>query len=107
MYMSPEAVSGCVYESPVDIWALGCAVVEMVSGKSPWNVSCKTNMWWFLAHIGLGEEIPLIPNELSEEGKDFLEKCFVRDHLKRWSANMLLKHPFIVSFAIAMMKMFR
>jgi serine/threonine protein kinase len=48
-----------------------------------------------LIRIGVGEELPLIPEELSQEGKDFLQKIFVKNPLKRWTAEMLLKHPFI------------
>ncbi|KAK7839689.1 hypothetical protein CFP56_017575 [Quercus suber] len=32
---------------------------------------------------------------MSEHGKDFLRKCFVRDPRKRWTAEMLLNHHFI------------
>ncbi|XP_004511921.1 mitogen-activated protein kinase kinase kinase 20-like [Cicer arietinum] len=95
MFMSPESVNDNVYESPADIWALGCTVMEMVTGEPAWNMSDNENIWLLLVRIGIGEELPLIPDELSDEGKDFLEKCFVKDPLKRWSAEMLLKHPFI------------
>ncbi|XP_050889011.1 mitogen-activated protein kinase kinase kinase 20-like [Lathyrus oleraceus] len=95
IFMVPESINDSIYESPVDIWALGCAVVEMITGKPTWNMSSKANMWSLKIHIGIGEELPLIPNELSEEGKDFLNKCFVKDPLKRSSLEMLLKHPFI------------
>lgn len=44
--------------------------------------------------IGIGEELPEIPQELSQ-GKDFLDKCLVKDPNKRWTAHMLLNHPFI------------
>jgi len=92
--MSPEAVNNSEYEPPADIWALGCAVVEMVTGKPAWDV-CGSNILSLLIRIGVGEELPKIPEDLSEEGKDFLGKCFVKDPTKRWSAEMLLKHPFI------------
>jgi serine/threonine protein kinase len=93
--MSPELVNGGENESPADIWALGCAVVEMVTGKPAWNLEKDSNMWSLLRRIGAGEESPVIPEELSKEGKDFVEKCFVNDSRKRWTAEMLLNHPFI------------
>jgi serine/threonine protein kinase len=68
--------------------------VEMVTGKPAWNFS-GSNIWSLLIRIGIGEELPLIPDELSQEGKDFLQKIFVKDPLKRWTTKMLLKHPFI------------
>ena len=95
LFMSPESVNDNEYESPADIWALGCAVVEMVTGKPAWNVGNGSNMWKLLIRIGVGDEIPIIPEELSQQGKDFLRKCFVKDPRKRWTAEMLLKHPFV------------
>jgi serine/threonine protein kinase len=95
LFMSPELVNGGENESPADIWALGCAVVEMVTGKPAWNLEKDSNIWSLLRRIGAGEESPVIPEELSKEGKDFVEKCFVNDPRKRWTAEMLLNHPFI------------
>lgn len=92
MIMSPEAVNDSVYESSADIWALGCAVVEMITGEPAWN---ESDMLMLTIRIGVGEELPKIPEELSQEGKDFLEKCFIKDPLRRWTADMLFKHPFI------------
>ncbi|PIN25226.1 Mitogen-activated protein kinase kinase kinase [Handroanthus impetiginosus] len=49
-----------------------------------------------LMKIGVGEEVPETPGSLSAEGKDFLNKCFVKDPRNRWTAEMLLNHPFII-----------
>nr|XP_027109580.1 mitogen-activated protein kinase kinase kinase 17-like [Coffea arabica] len=74
-----------------DIWSLGCIVVEMITGEPVW--SCRT----------IGElvskilyEKPKIPENLCEEGKDFLARCFEATVPKRWTAEELLDHPFIV-----------
>ncbi|XAR73995.1 Mitogen-activated protein kinase kinase kinase [Bertholletia excelsa] len=83
LYMSPEMVAGGEQEAPADVWALGCMVAEMLSGGPAWR-------------IGVGEEVPEIPEKLSAEGKDFLGKCFVKDPRERWTAEMLLRHPFVV-----------
>lgn len=95
LYMSPESVSDNEFESPCDIWAVGCAVVEMLTGKPAWNCRPESNVYSLLLKIGIGEELPEIPKDLSEEGKDFLRKCLVKDPSKRWTADMLLKHPFV------------
>lgn len=95
LYMAPESVNNNEYESGVDIWALGCAIVEMVTGKPAWNSKPGANMFVLLIRIGEGDELPIIPEELSQEGKDFLSKCFVKDPSQRWTADMLLEHPFV------------
>ncbi|KAF5752896.1 hypothetical protein HS088_TW01G00814 [Tripterygium wilfordii] len=95
LYMAPESVNENEYESPADVWALGCAVVEMVTGKNAWNCGPEANVFKLLIRIGTGDELPVIPDELSEEGKDFLRKCFVKDPRERWTAEMLLNHPFV------------
>ncbi|GMI68823.1 mitogen-activated protein kinase kinase kinase 19 [Hibiscus trionum] len=93
--IAPESVHGSDYDSQVDIWALGCAMVEMFTGKPAWNFKPGTNVAALLIQIGATDELPAIPEDLSEEGKDFLGKCFVKDPKKRWTAEMLLDHPFM------------
>ncbi|EOA15177.1 hypothetical protein CARUB_v10028563mg [Capsella rubella] len=95
LYMAPEAVNDNEYGSEGDVWALGCAVVEMFSGKTAWSFKEGSNFMSLLIRIGVGEELPMIPEKLSEQGRDFLSKCFVKDPKKRWTAEMLLHHPFV------------
>ncbi|EYU44409.1 hypothetical protein ABFS82_08G050600 [Erythranthe guttata] len=92
MYMSPEMVSGGEQGAPADIWALGCVVSEMVAGSPAWRCSDVAGL---LMRIGVGEEVPEIPGILSKEGKDFLGKCFAKNPTERWTAEMLLNHPFV------------
>lgn len=94
LYMSPEMVAGGNQGTQADIWALGCLVAEMASGAPVWRYS---DMAALLMKIGIGEELPEIPAKFSEEGKDFLGKCFIKDPSKRWTAEMLLDHPFVAS----------
>ncbi|KAK3412131.1 hypothetical protein EUGRSUZ_I00917 [Eucalyptus grandis] len=95
MYMAPESVNRNEYEPPSDIWALGCAVVEMATGRPAWGSRAVSNAYALMIRIGVGDEIPEIPEGLSEQGKDFLMKCFAKNPKKRWTACMLLKHPFL------------
>ncbi|XP_030538827.2 mitogen-activated protein kinase kinase kinase 20 [Rhodamnia argentea] len=95
MYMAPESVNRNEYEPPSDVWALGCAVVEMATGRPAWGSRAESNAYALMIRIGVGDEIPEIPEGLSEQGKDFLIKCFAKDPKKRWTARMLLKHPFL------------
>ncbi|XP_010558598.1 PREDICTED: mitogen-activated protein kinase kinase kinase 2-like [Tarenaya hassleriana] len=95
LYMAPESVNNNEYGSQADVWALGCAVVEMFSGKTAWSFKEGSNFMALLMRIGVGDELPRIPGDLSEEGRDFLSKCFVKDPKRRWTAEMLLSHPFV------------
>ncbi|KAF8012393.1 hypothetical protein BT93_I0520 [Corymbia citriodora subsp. variegata] len=95
MYMAPESVNCNEYEPPSDVWALGCAVVEMATGRPAWGSKAEWNAYALMIRIGVGDEIPEIPEGLSEQGKDFLMKCFAKNPKKRWTARMLLNHPFL------------
>ncbi|KAL2570484.1 hypothetical protein GLYMA_18G244200v4 [Glycine max] len=91
-YMSPESVMGRI-ETPLDIWSLGCMVIEMMTGFPAWNhIPTTRDLMFKLAFL---KEAPPLPSGLSSLCQDFLNKCFVKDSAQRWTANMLLDHPFI------------
>lgn len=76
----------------IDIWSLGCTIIEMMNGKPPWSeYEGPAAMFKVL------KESPAIPENLSAEGKDFLHLCFKRNPAERPSASMLLEHHFIRS----------
>ncbi|KAH6799624.1 hypothetical protein C2S51_036108 [Perilla frutescens var. frutescens] len=92
LYMSPEILAGGDQGPPADIWACGCVVLELLSGAPAWR---RSDLAGLLMRIGGGDELPEIPDDLSEEGKDFLGKIFVKCPRERWTAEMLLNHQFI------------
>lgn len=96
MYMAPEVARGEEQGFSSDIWALGCTVIEMATGSSPWpNVGDPVTVLYRIAFSG---ESPELPSSLSERAKDFLEKCLERNPKQRWTASQLLKHPFLEEF---------
>ncbi|KAA8547223.1 hypothetical protein F0562_003913 [Nyssa sinensis] len=74
----------------VDIWSLGCTIIEMLNGKPPWS-----EYEGAAAMFKVLRETPPIPKTLSSEGKDFLHCCFHRNPAERPSASMLLEHRFL------------
>ena len=93
-WMAPEALQGVEQSFASDIWSLGCTVVEMCQGCPPW-VDLPLSFASIIRKIACSDEDPPLPEDLSEEGKDFLDKCFQRDPRQRWTASQLLHHPFL------------
>ena len=92
LYASPESVLLGQHEPPTDIWSLGCTIIEMVSGKPVWRFRNMHDLLYQIAWVDL---VPRIPQDMSEKGKDFLRRCLAREPGQRWTAEMLLNHPFI------------
>ena len=95
MFMAPEVARGEEQGCAADIWGLGCTMIEMATGGSPWNN--VTNAASLLYKIAFSEQSPKIPKFLSLQARDFLSKCLRRDPKERWTAKQLLKHPFLES----------
>lgn len=98
MYMSPEVITGASTDrnGVVDIWSLGCCVLEMATGRRPW--ANLDNEWAIMYHIAAGHKPQLpSPDQLSEGGRKFLARCLEHDPKKRPSALELLNDPWIVA----------
>ena len=80
----------------MDIWSLGCCIVQMATGRRPW--STLENEWSVMYHVVTGH--PPLPDasQLSSDGIDFLKKCFTRNPMKRPTAGELLSHQWIVHY---------
>uniref|UniRef100_A0A3P9QHS0 Mitogen-activated protein kinase kinase kinase 4 n=1 Tax=Poecilia reticulata TaxID=8081 RepID=A0A3P9QHS0_POERE len=94
-YMAPEVITRAKGEGhgrAADIWSLGCVLIEMVTGKRPWHE--YEHNFQIMYKVGMGHKPP-IPEKLSMEGKDFLGHCLESEPKRRWTASMLLDHPFV------------
>ncbi|XP_076939908.1 mitogen-activated protein kinase kinase kinase 5-like [Bidens hawaiensis] len=96
-WMAPELLQAVMRKDvnpehafTMDIWSLGCTVIEMVTGKPPWSEFTGVQ-----AMFNVLNRSPPIPETLSSEGKDFLNLCLQRNPEKRASAALLLEHPFV------------
>ncbi|XP_059138529.1 ribosomal protein S6 kinase alpha-2-like isoform X2 [Physella acuta] len=98
-WMAPEVVTADPatqkYNKKVDIWSIGCTVVEMITGEDPYP-QCKSeaNICFTIGHK---KEPPQYRN-VSASCKNFLKKTFTVDPIARLSAKDLPENdPFIIS----------
>ncbi|KAL6634167.1 hypothetical protein ACP70R_026838 [Stipagrostis hirtigluma subsp. patula] len=92
-WMAPEVIMNeNGYSFEVDIWSLGCTIIEMGTGRHPWYPYRDVPAMFKIAN---SKDIPEIPESFSKEGKDFLSLCLKRDPAQRPAATELLGHPFV------------
>ncbi|XP_078157531.1 mitogen-activated protein kinase kinase kinase 1-like [Carex rostrata] len=90
-WMAPEVARSMPHGPPCDIWSLGCTVLEMLTGNVPYP-----EIEWMQAMFKIGKgERPPIPSTLSDDARDFIDKCLQVKPQNRPSANALLQHPFV------------
>lgn len=98
MYMSPEVIKGSSEGrlGAIDMWSLGCVILEMCTGRRPW--ASLDNEWAIMYNIAQGNP-PQLPSrdQLSVEGIDFLKRCFDKDPRRRGSAAELLQCEWIMT----------
>ncbi|KAF5727813.1 mitogen-activated protein kinase kinase kinase A-like [Tripterygium wilfordii] len=93
LYMSPESVILGQVSASLDIWSLGCVVVEMLTGNRAWGNHHDMASLFF--YVVCGDESPNIPEWISSSAQDFLSTCFRTDPRERWSSEKLLNHSFV------------
>eukprot|EP00760_Papus_ankaliazontas_P020667 PhM_4_TR18481/c4_g1_i1/m.65470 len=99
LWMAPEIIRGeCLVGWASDIWALGCTVIEMLTGLPPWShVGSPMLALRIIADMESVDELPLpevITGYCSKECVAFIRDCCIRDASKRPTAEELLRHPF-------------
>eukprot|EP00397_Hematodinium_sp_SG-2012_P026592 GEMP01027874.1.p1 GENE.GEMP01027874.1~~GEMP01027874.1.p1 ORF type:complete len:485 (+),score=94.68 GEMP01027874.1:357-1811(+) len=91
-YMAPESLlsgdKGCAQ----DIWSVGCAVIEMCSGKHPWESANAQNIADIYRLVSDPAALPDIPTDRPAAIVNFIENCIRRDVSQRMKAEKLQKH---------------
>ncbi|EIN05528.1 kinase-like protein, partial [Punctularia strigosozonata HHB-11173 SS5] len=95
-WMAPEVVrsGGRGYSYGADIWSFGCTVLEMYSGRPPWDGLGQHEVE---VKLSGGETTPPLPTGigLSPSARDFLLTCFAATPQERGSASVLLEHVYL------------
>lgn len=84
-YMAPECYDckGKITEK-VDVWALGCILVEVFGGPLPYD-DCS-NIQQIVAKVLIDKQLPYIPHHLPAGVRPIVEDCFQFDFKQRASA---------------------
>jgi Protein kinase domain len=78
-WMAPEVIrsQGQGYSAKVDVWSLGCVVLEMFAGRRPWT---GEEMIGAIYKLGELNEAPPIPDDVSQnispQALSFMLDCF-------------------------------
>ncbi|EAS05692.2 plant dual-specificity MAP kinase kinase family domain protein (macronuclear) [Tetrahymena thermophila SB210] len=103
-YMSPERFRGQAYTANTDIWSLGLTICECALGTYPYfdsnQYEKKENLsfWELLEYFNM-KPAPRLPENYSEEMKDFVAKCFKKSPLDRPHSHDLLNHEMVKKFS--------
>lgn len=95
-FMSPEMITGdSVTKS--DIWSVGVVVYLMLTGKYPFNAPEDENLFEVIRKSEYNKDC-FEDLECSEEVKDFISKCLVKNVEQRMSTDECLSHPWILKY---------
>ncbi|XP_022747505.1 phosphoenolpyruvate carboxylase kinase 1-like [Durio zibethinus] len=95
-YVAPEVVMGRAYNEKVDVWSAGVVLYVLLAGVPPFYGETAEEI--FEAVLRGNLRFPTrIFRSVSAEAKDLLRKMICKDVSRRWSAEQVLRHPWMLN----------
>ncbi|CAK9300631.1 unnamed protein product [Gordionus sp. m RMFG-2023] len=90
-YIAPEILSKTGHSFPADIWAIGCIMFAMLSGKPPFESESLRE-----TYHRISKNIYKIPHHLSPEAKDLIAKFLIAQPHLRIDLCAAIDHPYFM-----------
>ncbi|CAD8120974.1 unnamed protein product [Paramecium sonneborni] len=92
LYMAPEILQNKLYSKPVDIWATGIIMYQLLQGIHPFYIQDSTKQQYLQNVL----EKPLyFKKQISLQAKDLLIRLLKLDTTDRYTASQALQHPWL------------
>ncbi|XP_062220660.1 phosphoenolpyruvate carboxylase kinase 2-like [Phragmites australis] len=95
-YVAPEVVAGREYSEKVDVWSAGVVLYMMLSGTVPFYGATAGEIFESVLHGNLRFP-PRTFASVSPEAKDLMRRMLCKDVSRRFSAEQVLRHPWMVT----------
>ena len=98
LYVSPEMLSDSLSCAAGDLWALGCIIFQMLTGKVPFNAQHDFQTFQLIL-----ERKMVFPPDMEAEAKDLIDRLLDINHMTRFGAGRkgsgndltaVMAHPF-------------
>lgn len=93
-YVAPEVLEGSSYDYECDIWSLGVITYVLLSGYLPFFGETQDELFQKIMSGDYTFNYTCFKG-ITEEAKDFINKCLVVDPQNRATAAELMKHPWV------------
>ena len=97
LYMAPELIRHQRYDEKVDVWSLGCIVYQLLCGMTPFDGKTLKKINYNITNKPLDSTMFSDPcwRPISDDAKDFILQCLVREKNERPGIEDLFSHQWI------------